>query len=267
MDLDLAKRVALVTGSSRGTGAIIAGALAQEGATILIHSLDQSSGEDIVADLKNQGRTCHLVHGDIRSDDGALALANAVGELDLAVDILVNNFGAAMPSRWGRSSIDTWIEAFQTNLFSAVRLIDHFIGQMKEKGWGRVIQIGTIGSTSPNPRMPAYYTAKAALAASTISLMKDLKDTGITVNTVSPGLILTPEVEKYFLSKASKYGGGDTWDDIEAEVSRLEMPNPIGRIARRQEIADLVTFLASSRADFINGQNIRIDGGAIDIVS
>jgi NAD(P)-dependent dehydrogenase (short-subunit alcohol dehydrogenase family) len=140
---------------------------------------------------------------------------------------------------------------------------------MKARGFGRVILIGTIGTTRPAARMPHYYAAKAALPAVTVSLAKELAGSGITVNLVSPGLIATAEV----LAMARKRGTRDDWPEAQdpnptALLRRLattDMPNPVGRIATVDEVGDLVAFLASARAAFINGQNIRIDGGAVDV--
>jgi NAD(P)-dependent dehydrogenase (short-subunit alcohol dehydrogenase family) len=242
MDLQLEGKVALVTGSSRGTGAQIAATLASEGAAVIVHAIEEGAGEEVRDTILGQGNSAHLVQGDIRADAGANEVSDQVKALGLQVDILVNNFGAAMPSKWLRSSVDDWKTAFEANLFSAVRMINHFAGPMRQRGWGRIIQLGTIGSTRPGANMPGYYMAKASLAASMVSLMKELSGTGITVN-------------------------GTVWPDIEKAVVEKEMPNPVGRIARRDEIADLVCFVASPKAGYINGQNIRIDGGAVDLVS
>ncbi|MFK7915768.1 MAG: SDR family NAD(P)-dependent oxidoreductase, partial [Pseudomonadales bacterium] len=129
--------------------------------------------------------------------------------------------------------------------------------------WGRIINLGTVGSTSPNARMPHYYSAKGALATMNASLAKELAGTGVRVNLVSPGLIATPEVQAAYIAKGKKQGWGDTWEAVEPHVAK---DIPIGRISRREEIADLVCFLASPRADAIHGQNIRIDGGQLGIV-
>jgi len=134
------------------------------------------------------------------------------------------------------------------------------------RGWGRVIQLGTIGSTQPNARMPHYYASKGALANLTVSLMLELANTGITVNTISPGLIKTREVEEMYRRRAQKMGWGDDWDVIERHIME-EFGNPSGRIARTEEVGDLVAFIASTRSHMINGMNIRIDGGGMRIVN
>ena len=113
--------------------------------------------------------------------------------------------------------------------------------------------------------MPHYYASKGALSNMTVSLCKAVQGTGITVNTVSPGLIRTAELEAGYRMKALKKGWGDDWPSIERNIVESDFPNPLGRIARREDIANLVTFLCSDRASFINGQNIRVDGGAIGL--
>jgi NAD(P)-dependent dehydrogenase (short-subunit alcohol dehydrogenase family) len=99
-----------------------------------------------------------------------------------------------------------------------------------------------------------------------VGLAQELSDTGITVNLVSPGLIRTTEVEQAFLTKAVKAGWGDTFEAAETMIVKEYAPNPLGRMATREEIADVVVFVCSQRASFINGQNIRVDGGALGIV-
>ncbi len=135
---------------------------------------------------------------------------------------------------------------------------------MRKQNFGRIINLGTVGSTRPNAVMPHYYAAKGALATLTVGLAKEVAGTGIRVNLVSPGLILTPEVEASYLKRGAAKGWGSSWEEIEPHVAK---DIPIGRIVRREEVADLICFLASPRADALHAQNIRIDGGALDIVS
>jgi NAD(P)-dependent dehydrogenase (short-subunit alcohol dehydrogenase family) len=202
------------------------------------------------------------VTGDIVTDAGADQLAGQCAPH--AVDILVNNYGMADPGSWVASTADDWIVAFQKNVLSAQRMVRHCLGHMRQQQWGRIINLGTVGSTRPNSRMPGYYAAKGALATMTVSLAKEVGAQGIRVNLVSPGLILTPEVEEAYLAKGRREGWGETWTEIEPHVAS---DIPIGRIARREEVAALVAFLCSEGAAAIHGQNVRIDGGAVDIVS
>ena len=202
------------------------------------------------------------VHGDITTDEGAASTLSAMQE-DLPT-ILVNNYGTTVPGNWDTLDTDAWLEAYQKNLLSAQRMIQGLLPNMREQGWGRVINLGTVGSTRPNTAMPHYYAAKAALANMTVSLAKTVGSFGIGVNLVSPGLILTPEVEAAYLKRGKREGWGTTWAEVEPYVAK---DIPIGRISRREEVADLVCFLASPRSDAIHGQNIRIDGGSVDIVS
>ncbi len=266
MDLHLGDRTALVTGGYRGTGAVIARVLAAEGVRVLVHGFEAGSPDEIVHQIRDGGGQAESVVGDLMSDEGAEDLKSNIDELGAGIDILVNNFGRADPAKWSSAGTEDWLKALEINLLSSVRLAKLLVPAMKEKRWGRIVQLGTIGSTRPNAQMPGYYAAKTALVATTVSLAKELGGTGITVNHVSPGLIRTPEVEENFLRYAKKHGWGETWDEAEARITQKFMPNPTGRIATREDIADLVAFLASPRAGHINGQNIRVDGGAVDIV-
>lgn len=262
MDLQLKGKTALVTGSNRGTGEIIARTLASEGAQVVFHSNEEGACEAITREVAN---SC-AVWGDLANKDGPSQILDQLSTGMGHVDILVNNYGTAGRGSWSQSSGDEWIDMYQKNVLSAMSLIQGLVTPMKENGWGRIIQLGTIGSHQPNSIMPHYYAAKGALATMSVSLTKELSHTGITVNTVSPGYIKTAELEAGFRQRAVKKGWGESWPEIEAAIVKYEFPNPCGRIAEREEIADLVTFLCSQRAGFINGQNIRIDGGAISYV-
>ncbi len=264
MDLGLAGKTALVTGSNRGTGAAIARTLATEGATVLVHRLQCDAPDPTTDAIKADGGTAMSVCGDITTESGADALAHSLAERTDSIDILVNNYGTAEAGQWIDLTAQEWTDMYEKNVLSATRCIERFLPSMRDKGWGRIIQIGTIGSFRPNARMPHYYAAKSALAAATVSLSKELAGSGITVNTVSPGLIKTPEVESHFRSMAERKGWGDDWSTIEKQAIERMGGNPSGRIARPEEIGDLVAFVASTRADYINGENIRIDGGSID---
>ncbi|HUD52564.1 SDR family NAD(P)-dependent oxidoreductase [Parvibaculum sp.] len=266
MDLQLAGKTALVTGSHRGTGRAIAERLAAEGARVVVHGFAEGEAAATVSDIVNAGGDAVGVAGDITADEGAKAAYDAAVAAAGAIDILVNNYGVAEAGSWSRSETDDWIDAYEKNVLSAVRMTRLCVGAMKAKHWGRVIMLGTIGSTEPAARMPHYYAAKGALATMTVSLAKDLAGTGITVNIVSPGLIRTKEVEERFLAQGYEKGWGTTWDEIEPHVLKSFMNNLTGRVTLPAEVADLVAFVASPRAGALMALNLRIDGGTTALV-
>lgn len=261
MDLQLANKTVVVTGANRGTGEIIAHTLAAEGAKVIVHANEDNAAQPVAKAIGG-----HAVCGDIRNDAGAKKVIDQVLALAPTVDILVNNYGTGTRGNWSSVTEDDFLAMYQTNVLSASRMVQGLVESMKASGWGRIIQLGTIGSHQPNSIMPHYYASKGALATLMVGLANELANTGITVNTVSPGLIHTDEVEEAYRKLAAKNGWGDDWDGIVKQIVANDYPNPSGRIASREEVADLVVYLASPRAGFINGQNIRVDGGAVRYV-
>ena len=264
MDLELSGKTALVTGSYRGTGAKIAEALAGEGVHVLVHELEPGQAEETLGLIKKAGNNTSRVTGDLGQKAGREAVIEGVKATGRDIEILVNNYGTSSRGSWESTDETAWIDIYQKNVLSAIELTQAFLPGMKDRNSGRIIQIGTIGSTRPGNQMPHYYASKGALHNATLSLARALLGTGITVNLVSPGLIRTREVEASFRAHAKANGwphGPDDWDEIERRVLSERGGESAGRIAKRDDIADLVLFLASARAAFVSGANIRVDGG------
>jgi len=263
MQLNFTGKTALVTGSDRNTGAVIARRLSDSGATVILHSnRSDGSAATAAATLQNS----RAVQGDIATDEGCESVMAQLHAQGVTVDILINNYGTASFATWDSPGTEDWLDMYQKNVLSVVRLVQGIVPQMKRRQWGRIVNLGTIGSHRPGRIMPHYYAAKSALANLGVSLAQELAGSGITVNTVSPGLIHTPELEAGYRARARKKGWGDDWEDIVRHIIAEDFPNPCGRLATREEVADLVVFLCSANAGFINGQNIRIDGGALSYV-
>ncbi len=261
MDLGLEGRVALVTGSYRGTGAGIARVLAAEGARVWVHGFEEAPAEAVVAAIRGAGGDARAVAGDMRTDAGANAIAEDVG----AVDLLVNNYGVAEGGSW-RSEPADWIDQYEKNVLSGVRLVQRLVPGMRERGFGRVIFVGTVGTVRPKSRMPHYYAAKSTLPALTLSLAKELAGSGITVNLVSPGILATDEVLERFADRARERGLSTDRASVEQVILEEFMPNPTGRVGGPEDVGALVAFLCSERAAYVNAANVPIDGGAADAV-
>lgn len=259
MDLDLKNKRVLISGSNRGTGKIIADAFSAEGAKVFYHSLTEGGSMGACSNEQDKA-----LWGDITTDGGAAQVLDQFLSYEDSLDILINNYGEASRGTWESTTIEDWVRVYEINTLSIVRLVQRFLPLLPSGG--RIVNLGTIGSTRPNSAMPHYYSAKGALATLTVSLAKEAGPKGVTVNLVSPGLIRTPEVEAAYLDRAKAKGWGDSFDEAEARITEAYFPNPMGRIATRQEVADVVLFLASRKASFVNGQNIRVDGGAVDFV-
>ena len=251
MNLNIDGKLALITGADKRTGEIIAQTMSREGCLTIIHSQETLPTSE------------RAVVGDLRTEAGRQDVLSQLSANSWSPDILINNYGTTDNHTWDQSDEAKWVEMFQTNTLSALRLAQALAPPMKTRGWGRIIHLGTIGSHQPAAERPAYYAAKGALSNATVSHAQALKGTGVTVNTVAPGLIRTEDTETIFRKIARKRGWTNQWDEIEALVCSELFPNLSGRMVTRQEVADLVAFISSPLAGSITGQTLRIDGGAV----
>lgn len=264
MDLQLTGKRALVTGSSGGIGAAIAQTLASEGAAVVVHGRNEERANQVAEEIRHNGGKAFVAVGDLSIDAEAQHVAEQSLTAFGGVDILINNAGGAEAQKsWTETSLENWTATYNNNTIAAVRLIKLLVPQMKSQGWGRIIQIASGVATQPGAIGADYSAAKAAMVNLTVSLAKELAETGITVNTVTPGTILTSGLERVVREIASVRGWGTNWAELEKRAVSEVWPNPTGRVGRVEDIATLVTFVASPLAGFINGANLRVDGGNI----
>src|SRR6266851_723352 len=170
MDLRLEGKRALVTGSSSGMGRAIAVTLGQEGAALLVTGRDGTRAEETAAAIRKGGGTAEVAVGDLQTEDGANAVLSKAQLAFGTIDILVNVTGGTVRDGWHSTTPDDWLETYNLNVVSAVRLINVLVPKMREQGWGRIIQIGSTASSNPPPSMALYGAAKAALVNLTVSL-------------------------------------------------------------------------------------------------
>src|SRR5712671_6348405 len=262
MDLRLAGKRALVTGSSSGIGEAIVKLLAAEGVAVVVHGRNESRANAVAEAIRAGGGKAEVALGDLTTDAGADAVAVAAQAFG-PIDILVNNAGVIGFLSWTEATATDWAQIYNSNVISGVRMIQRLVPQMRERHWGRVIQIGGSLSQQPQAGGPYYNATLAARHNLAVSLARELKGTGVTSNVVAPGAILVPSVEKLLMEIAPRFGWGDTWEQIEAGAVRDMIPNDVGRLGRPEEIAAAVAYLASPLTDYVSGAVLRVDGGTI----
>ena len=266
MDLQLNGRAALVTGSSKGIGEAIAVTLAHEGASVVVHGRDRAQADRVAGVIVAQGGRAHAVVGDLTQDDAVTRLVEEAEQRVGPVAILVNNAGGSGGANgtWADTQPADWSSAYDRNVLAALRITTRLLPGMRLAGWGRVINISSMAATMPPPSMPDYAAAKAAINAMTASMAKAVGGDGVTVNAVSPGMIHSAALDRQFREVAAAQGLADRdapWEEIERVLLPLFGGVPAGRVGRLDEIARTVAFLASPAAGYINGANLRIDGG------
>lgn len=265
MDLQLAGKRALVTGSSSGIGAAIARELAAEGVAVVVHGRDSARAEAVAAEIAAKGGRAALALGSVADDAGADAVADAALAALGGIDILVNCAGGVVRGDnpdWTDVSSTEWLDSFSLNVVSVVRLAKRLTPGMIDRGWGRIVNISSVGGTQLSGRLHDYGSAKAALDHLSANLSRRLAPHGVTVNAVIPGTVLTPQARRWIDTLRRQHG----WPDDMAECERIYteefLEQPIRRLGRVEEIAAAVAFLASPRSDFTTGALLRIDGGS-----
>jgi NAD(P)-dependent dehydrogenase (short-subunit alcohol dehydrogenase family) len=258
VDLHLSGKTAVVTGASKGIGLAITKALVDAGAYVVAGS--RTPGKQLPL-LEESGKVS-FVSVDLTQPGAAEELVAAASHRG-GIDVLVNNVGGATARPGGFASIsdDEWRGSWDLNLMGVVRPTRAALPAMERRGGGCVVIVSSISAYSPGPNTYDYCAAKAAVANVAKALSKELADSNIRVNSVSPGPVSTDKwTEEGGIVDGLAAARGQTADEVRAELSGSA---PTGRFTTPEEVADVVLFLASDRAGNITGSDYRIDGGYV----
>ena len=260
MKLNLKNKNAIVCASSQGLGKAAALDLAEEGVNLAICSRDQDKinkvKEEIHQKINSEIKVIAL-QVDLDSPDEIQAFYKQV-ENDLgSVDILVNNNGGPPPSTFEQLSDDDWQKAFNSTMMSCLRLSKLVIPNMKKNGWGRIINISSVSVKTPVNGLFLSNSLRMGVLGWAKALSDELAPHGITVNTVCPGYTRTERVESILETQSNS--SGLKKEDIEKSIAENI---PMKRVGEAEDLAGLITFLASEKADYMTGLAIQVDGGS-----
>jgi len=258
MDLGLQGRTALVFGAGGGLGGAISRTLAQEGAFVYAADIDAGSVATTVDAILAAGGKASPLTWDI-SDLSAIEenFKSIEGKLG-GIDVLVNNTGGPPPTPAAGQAPEVWAKHFQSMVLSVIAITDRALPGMRERKWGRVITSTSSGVVSPIPNLGISNALRLSLVGWSKTLAREVGKDNITCNIVLPGRIATKRIQFLDAQKAKR-------EDRPVEDVTQESTGsiPLGRYGDPQEYGDTVTYLASTRASYITGSVIRIDGGLI----
>jgi acetoacetyl-CoA reductase len=241
------KRIALVTGGTGGIGSCICRQLSADGFTVVANYIapEEEKAQTWLTTERAASRDMHIAKGDVSNYESCVAMMTKIKADVGAVSVLVNNAGITKDGMFKKMPLENWMDVLNINLNSVFNVTRQVIDDMLAEGWGRVINMSSINGQKGQFGQTNYSAAKAGMHGFTKALAQETAAKGITVNTISPGYIGTEMVMA-----------------IKQEVrDQIVSGIPVGRLGKPEEIAKLVSYLASEDAAFITGANIAINGG------
>jgi NAD(P)-dependent dehydrogenase (short-subunit alcohol dehydrogenase family) len=260
VELGLAGRRALVTGSTAGIGFATAEALAREGAEVVVNGRTRARVDVAMARIRAAVPGARL--GGIAADVSTAAGCDAVIAAHPERDVLVNNMGIFEPKPFERITDEDWLRFFEANVLSGIRLARHYVGGMRARDWGRIVFVSSESALQIPTEMIHYGMTKTAQLAVARGLAETLAGTNVTVNSVLPGPTASEGVGGFIADLAASRGV--SVEDMEHEFFATARPTSIlQRFATPEEVAAMIVYVCSAQASATTGAALRVDGGVV----
>lgn len=264
MELGLRGKVAAITGGSVGIGLAIGRALAAEGVHLALCARNRERLSEVTQAIQQEFGVRTLgVRADVSKAEDIERFASEIERVYGGVDILINNAGTGSEEKILTAPDERWQYYWDLHVMAAVRLSRLLAPMMQRRGGGVILNNASICATQPLGYEPIYNTTKAALVMFSKCLANELIPMNIRVNTVNPGLVMTPDWQK--TAKILTEGTHTTWEEYLDKIAKENAP--IGRFATPEEVADLFVFLCSERASYCVGSTYYIDGGWLRVIT
>ncbi len=256
MDLGIKGKRALVCAASKGLGRGCAMALAEAGVDLVINARGEEALQKTAEEIRTTyGVTVVAVAADITTEQGRAAVLDAAGD----IDILVNNAGGPPPGMWTDWDREDFIKALDANMLAPIAMIKALVPQMMERGWGRVVNITSQSVKSPIPQLGLSNSARAGLTGYVAGTSRQVAPYGVIINNMLPGIHATDRAKSLDQGVAESTG-----IDVDQARENRQQTIPARRYGTAEEFGATCAFLCSQHAGFIVGQNILLDGGAVN---
>jgi 2-hydroxycyclohexanecarboxyl-CoA dehydrogenase len=248
----MSNRVALVTGAAQGIGRGIAERLGADEFRVVVADLNLDAAEETAAAIRSAGGSAIAVQIDVTDTASVQAAVKAITEEVGPIEVVVNNAGFDDFMKFLDTTEDFWDRVLEVNFKGTLRVVQATAPGMVERGWGRVVNIGSDAGRVGSSLEAVYSGAKGGIIAFSKTLARELGTTGVTVNTVCPGPTDTPALRKF---------AANSGDDAEKVITGMTRAVPMRRLAQPADIAGAVAYFASDAASYVTGQTLSVSGG------